>query len=62
MWEGIWAVKPGATLGDVGHAFQRYAEKHGYSVVREYCGYGIGPGTCTKNHYCLSLSLARGWY
>lgn len=42
MWEGIRVVKPGATLGDVGHAIQSYAHKHGYSVVREYCGHGIG--------------------
>ena len=42
MWQGIRLVKPGATLGDVGHAIQQYAEKHGYSVVREYCGHGIG--------------------
>lgn len=42
MWEGIRVVKPGATLGDVGHAIQSYAEQQGYSVVREYCGHGIG--------------------
>lgn len=42
MWEGIRVVKPGATLGDIGHAIQLYAERHGYSVVREYCGHGIG--------------------
>lgn len=42
MWEGIRMVKPGATLGDVGHAIQTYAEKHGYSIVKEYCGHGIG--------------------
>lgn len=42
MWEGIRVVKPGATLGDVGHAIQHHAEKNGYSVVREYCGHGIG--------------------
>jgi methionyl aminopeptidase len=42
MWEGIRVVKPGARLGDVGHAIQRYARKQGYSVVREYCGHGIG--------------------
>lgn len=42
MWEGIRVVKPGATLGDVGHAIQTYAEKHGYSIVKEYCGHGIG--------------------
>lgn len=42
MWEGIRVVKPGATLGDIGHAIQRHAEKNGYSIVREYCGHGIG--------------------
>ena len=42
MWEGIKQVKPGATLGDVGYAIQRYAESHGYSIVKEYCGHGIG--------------------
>lgn len=42
LWEGIKTVKPGATLGDVGFAIQQHAEKHGYSVVREYCGHGIG--------------------
>jgi methionyl aminopeptidase len=42
MWKGIQAVRPGATLGDVGHAIERHARQHGYSVVREYCGHGIG--------------------
>ena len=42
MWEGIRVVKPGATLGDVGYAIQRHAERNGYSVVREFCGHGIG--------------------
>lgn len=42
MWRGIEMVRPGATLGDVGHAIQRHAESQGYSVVREYCGHGIG--------------------
>jgi methionyl aminopeptidase len=42
MWLGIAKVKPGATLGDIGHAIQTYAEKQGYSVVREFCGHGIG--------------------
>ena len=42
MWAGIKVVKPGATLGDVGHAIQKVAEAAGYSVVREYCGHGIG--------------------
>jgi methionyl aminopeptidase len=42
LWIGIHEVRPGATLGDVGHAIQRFAESHRYSVVREYCGHGIG--------------------
>ena len=42
MWRGIRAVKPGATLGDIGHAIQEYAESERFSVVREYCGHGIG--------------------
>ena len=39
---GIEMVKPGITLGDIGHAIQQHAEKHNFSVVREYCGHGIG--------------------
>ncbi len=39
---GIEHVKPGATLGDIGYAIQQYAESQGFSVVREYCGHGIG--------------------
>ena len=42
MCRGINKVKPGATLGDIGHAIQTFAEKSGYSVVREFCGHGIG--------------------
>ena len=42
MMLGIEAVRPGAHLGDIGHAIQTHAEKHGYSVVRDYCGHGIG--------------------
>jgi methionyl aminopeptidase len=42
MWRGIRAVRAGAYLGDVGHAIQRHAEANGYSVVREFCGHGIG--------------------
>jgi methionyl aminopeptidase len=42
MWRGIEAVKPGTHLGDVGYAIQYHAESHGYSVVREFCGHGIG--------------------
>jgi methionyl aminopeptidase len=42
MWKGIAQVRPGATLGDVGHAIQTHAESHGFSVVREFCGHGVG--------------------
>jgi methionyl aminopeptidase len=42
MWKGIRAVRPGARLGDVGHAIERHARKNGYTIVREYCGHGIG--------------------
>ncbi|MCW2364120.1 MULTISPECIES: type I methionyl aminopeptidase [Sphingobium] len=42
MWQGIRQVRPGARLGDIGFAIERHAKKHGYSVVREYCGHGIG--------------------
>lgn len=42
MWRGIKSVKPGAYLGDIGHAIQSHAENNGYSVVREFCGHGIG--------------------
>ncbi|MCW2391725.1 type I methionyl aminopeptidase [Sphingobium sp. B11D3A] len=42
MWQGIRQVRPGARLGDIGFAIERHAKKHGYSVVRDYCGHGIG--------------------
>jgi methionyl aminopeptidase len=42
MWMGIRAVRPGARLGDIGWAIERHAKRHGYSVVHEYCGHGIG--------------------
>jgi methionyl aminopeptidase len=42
MCAGIRVVRPGATLGDIGHAIQKVAERDGFSVVREYCGHGIG--------------------
>ncbi len=46
MWLGIKQVKPDATLGDIGYAIQSFAEKNGFSIVREFCGHGIG----TKFH------------
>ena len=42
MWHGIAKVRPGVRLGDIGHAIQVFAENAGYSVVREFCGHGIG--------------------
>jgi len=44
MWKGIAQVRPGAHLGDIGHAIQTFVENQGFSVVREYCGHGIGRG------------------
>lgn len=42
MWAGIRTVRPGSRIGDIGSAVQRHAEAAGYSVVREYCGHGVG--------------------
>lgn len=42
MWKGIEAVRPGATTGDIGHAIQTFAEKNRCSVVRDFCGHGLG--------------------
>jgi len=42
LYKAIEIVKPGTTLGDIGHIIQQHAEKHDYSIVREYCGHGIG--------------------
>ena len=42
MWRGIMKVRPGAHLGDIGHTIQTFAESQGYSIVREFCGHGIG--------------------
>ena len=42
MWLGIQAIRPGAHLGDIGAAIQPHAERNGFSVVREFCGHGIG--------------------
>ena len=44
MFQAIRIVRPGATLGDIGHAIQQYVEAERFSVVREYCGHGIGRG------------------
>jgi methionyl aminopeptidase len=42
MWRGIRAIRPGNHIGDIGHAIQSYVEAQRFSVVREYCGHGIG--------------------
>jgi methionyl aminopeptidase len=42
LWHGITCVRPGATFGDIGSAIQKFAEGQGFSVVREFCGHGIG--------------------
>jgi len=42
MMRGVAAVRPGATLGDIGHAIQSHVERHRFSVVRDFCGHGIG--------------------
>jgi methionyl aminopeptidase len=42
MWRGIEVVRPGATIGDIGHAIQSYVENHRFSVVRDFCGHGLG--------------------
>ncbi len=42
MWKGIVKIRPGARLGDIGHAIQTFAEHAGFSVVREFCGHGVG--------------------
>ncbi|QPC86903.1 type I methionyl aminopeptidase [Mesorhizobium sp. NBSH29] len=42
LWKGIEAVRAGARLGDIGYAIERHAKRNGYSVVREFCGHGIG--------------------
>lgn len=66
MWLGIAKVKAGATLGDIGHVIQTYAEKNGYSVVREFCGHGIGkvfhedPQVLHYGRPCTGLKLLPG--
>jgi methionyl aminopeptidase len=42
MWHGIVKVRPGGRFGDIGHAIQTFAERAGYTVVREFCGHGVG--------------------
>ncbi|WP_018691080.1 type I methionyl aminopeptidase [Algicola sagamiensis] len=44
LYKALRIVKPGTTLGDIGHVIQQHAEKHNYSIVQEFCGHGIGEG------------------
>ena len=66
MWKGIATVRPGATLGDIGYAIQRHAKAAGYSVVKEYCGHGIGremheePQVLHYGHRGAGLELQAG--
>ena len=66
MWKGIAAVRPGATLGDIGFAINRHARDAGYSVVKEYCGLGIGremheePQVLHYGHRGAGLELQAG--
>jgi methionyl aminopeptidase len=66
MLIGIEQVRPGATLGDIGHAIQKHAEAQGFSIVREYCGHGIGqiyhedPQVLHYGHAGAGLKLQKG--
>ncbi|MBS0514683.1 MAG: type I methionyl aminopeptidase [Proteobacteria bacterium] len=66
MMLGIGQVKPGATLGDIGNAIQKHVEAAGFSVVREYCGHGIGqiyhedPQVLHYGHRGQGLRLEKG--
>lgn len=66
MWKGIAAVRPGARLGDIGYAIARHARDHGYSVVKEYCGHGIGrqmheePQILHYGHAGTGMALQEG--
>ena len=66
MWRAISAARPGNRLGDVGHACQEHAEAHGYGVVREYVGHGVGrdmhedPNVPNYGHRHMGLRLEEG--
>ncbi|MGH8122379.1 MAG: type I methionyl aminopeptidase [Rudaea sp.] len=66
MMLGIGVVRPGATLGDIGNAIQKHVEGNGFSVVREYCGHGIGqiyhedPQVLHYGHRGVGLRLEKG--
>jgi len=66
MMKGIEQVRPGATLGDIGYAIQQYVESERFSVVREYCGHGIGtvyhedPQVLHYGHRGVGMKLEKG--
>jgi methionyl aminopeptidase len=61
MWLGIRQVRPGARLGDVGSAIQAHAEKHGFSVVREFCGTASGASSTRSRRCCTTAGREPGW-
>ena len=61
MWRGIEQVRPGAHLGDIGHAIQTLAESRNFSVVREYCGHGIGRCITKIRRSCTTASPEPAW-
>ena len=62
MWLGIEELAPGKHLGDVGAAVQKHVEKNRFSVVREYCGHGIGAGLSTRTRrFCTTARRAPVW-
>ena len=68
LMQGIEAVKPGATLGDLGHAIQTHAENHRFSVVRDFCGHGLGrvfhsaPSVLHYGTEGMGTKLAKGMF
>ncbi len=68
MWQGIGQVRPGGHLGDIGFAIERHAKRNGYSIVRDYCGHGIGremheePSVLISGGRVPACSCARGWF
>ncbi len=68
MMRGIEVVRPGATLGDIGHAIQSFAEAHRFSVVRDFCGHGLGrafhtaPSVMHYGRQGMGLALREGMF
>ncbi|MBQ8829629.1 MAG: type I methionyl aminopeptidase [Burkholderiaceae bacterium] len=60
MWKGIEVVRPGAHIGDIGHVIQHFAEPKGCSIVREFCGHGIGRGFHEEPQVCHYGKMGTG--